>query len=582
MKFSPIPLSVVQPDSFLTSYTKGEPFLKSFYSFYPFSGNTLQDLSNRKVKSLKRTVTNPRDDIVEALKDFHQWLGIEQSQAAIRAKLLEDDSYCVVTGQQLSWYAGPLYTFFKLMSAIQWSQSISEIMDKTVIPVFWLADEDHDYSEINQINWYQSQVSASDLKRISILKKFQAEVKQTSLQEQIGMPVGKIKGDSSLLINKFFKWLNKHHPIEEVTQQAVEKTAQFRENTWIQAFLQDTKEIYSDDKTHAQNFAYWITHVFEEYEFLVAGSNHDSIKKLLSPIITKAVTNDRRITKLLKSQTSKLNKQSIHSQVSVMDSQWFVYNKDAKRVKLHHDSTGEYSFIQKGGKKRLNSNELLELTQEQPERFSPNVFMRPILQDHLLPVIAYVGGPAEIAYHGQMKKIYEFFGLEMPILIPRLSATIREKKVQRLMAKFPFSLAHYQKGFPSLKNKWLSTLPQQFPEAKLDELEQYILAQYQSQLMNIISFDKSLEGSIGKTKNEISKAMQSLIKKAKKAHESKFEYELRQLYFLQSYLFPEGPMERVLHPIYFMFYYGKDFWQDLLGELLAQETDSSHHYLIDL
>ena len=582
MKFSPIPLSVVQPDSFLTSYTKGEPFLKSFYSFYPFSGNTLQDLSNRKVKSLKRTVTNPRDDIVEALKDFHQWLGIEQSQAAIRAKLLEDDSYCVVTGQQLSWYAGPLYTFFKLMSAIQWSQSISEIMDKTVIPVFWLADEDHDYSEINQINWYQSQVSASDLKRISILKKFQAEVKQTSLQEQIGMPVGKIKGDSSLLKNKFFKWLNKHHPIEEVTQQAVEKTAQFRENTWIQAFLQDTKEIYSDDKTHAQNFAYWITHVFEEYEFLVAGSNHDSIKKLLSPIITKAVTNDRRITKLLKSQTSKLNKQSIHSQVSVMDSQWFVYNKDAKRVKLHHDSTGEYSFIQKGGKKRLNSNELLELTQEQPERFSPNVFMRPILQDHLLPVIAYVGGPAEIAYHGQMKKIYEFFGLEMPILIPRLSATIREKKVQRLMAKFPFSLAHYQKGFPSLKNKWLSTLPQQFPEAKLDELEQYILAQYQSQLMNIISFDKSLEGSIGKTKNEISKAMQSLIKKAKKAHESKFEYELRQLYFLQSYLFPEGPMERVLHPIYFMFYYGKDFWQDLLGELLAQETDCSHHYLIDL
>ena len=582
MKFSPIPLSVVQPDSFLTSYTKGEPFLQSFYSFYPFTSNTLQDLSNKKVKSLKRTVTNPRDDIVEALKDFHQWLGIEQSQAAIRAKLLEDDSYCVVTGQQLSWYAGPLYTFFKLMSAIQWSQSISEIMDKTVIPVFWLADEDHDYSEINQINWYQSQVSASDLKKISILKKFQAEVKQTSLQEQIGMPVGKIKGDSSLLINKFFKWLNKHDPIEEVTQQAVEKTAQFRENTWIQAFLQDTKEIYSDDKTHAQNFAYWITHVFEEYEFLVAGSNHDSIKKLLSPIITKAVTNDRRITKLLKSQTSKLNKQSIHSQVSVMDSQWFVYNKDAKRVKLHHDSTGEFSFIQKGGKKRLNSNELLELTQEQPERFSPNVFMRPILQDHLLPVIAYVGGPAEIAYHGQMKKIYEFFGLEMPILIPRLSATIREKKVQRLMAKFPFSLAHYQKGFPSLKNKWLSTLPQQFPEAKLDELEQYILAQYQSQLMNIISFDKSLEGSIGKTKNEISKAMQSLIKKAKKAHESKFEYELRQLYFLQSYLFPEGPMERVLHPIYFMFYYGKDFWQDLLGELLAQETDSSHHYLIDL
>lgn len=582
MKFSPIPLSNLQPNSLLTSYTNGDPCLHSFYSFYPFSSNKLQDLSNKKVKSLKKTVTNSRDDIVEALKDFHQWLGIEESQAVVRAKLLEEDSYCVVTGQQLIWYGGPLYTFFKLMSAIQWSKRFSETIGKTVIPVFWLADEDHDYTEINQINWYQSDVNASDKKNNSILKKFLADVEQTSLQEQIGMPVGKIKGDSSLIKKEFFKWLTKHHSIEEAAQQASEQSTQFRNNTWIQAFLQDANETYSDDKTHAQNFAHWIIHVFEGYEFLVVGSNHASIKKLLSPIISEAVRNDHNITKLLKSQTSEFNEKIAQSQVNVMDSQWFLFNEDAKRVKLYHDSTGKYSFLHKGGKQRLTSNKLLKLTQDQPERFSPNVFLRPILQDHLLPVIAYVGGPAEIAYHGQMRKVYEFFALDMPILIPRFSATIREKKVQRLMAKFPFTLAHYQESFPSLKNNWLSTISEQFPQAKLDELEKYILGQYQSQIMNIISFDQSLEGTIGKTKNEISKAMRSLIKKAKKAHQSKFEYELKQLHFLQSYLFPKGPMERVLHPSYFMFYYGKNFWQDLLGELLVQETDSSQHYLIDL
>tara|TARA_B100000575_G_scaffold287138_1_gene284974 strand:+ start:2200 stop:3936 length:1737 start_codon:yes stop_codon:yes gene_type:complete len=578
VKFSPIPFSIIEPDSFLTSYTKGNPSLHSFYSFYPFSSNTLQDLSKKRFKSLNRTVINSRDDIVLALKDFHQWLGIEQSQSSIRAKLLEDDSYCVVTGQQLSWYGGPLYTFFKLMSAIQWSKRISETMGKTVIPVFWLADEDHDYTEINQINWYKSFVNHSDLKNTSILKQFCADVEQTSLQEQIGMPVGKIKGDSSLLKNEFLKWLAKYHTIEEATEQSF----QFRKNTWIQTFFQDVKKAYSNDKTHAQNFAHWIIHVFEEYEFLVAGSNHESIKKLLSPIISKAVANDRSITELLKNQTYELKEQTGHSQVTVMDSQWFVFNENAKRVKLNHDLNGEHSFLQVGGKQVLTSNELLKLTQEQPERFSPNVFLRPILQDHLLPVVAYVGGPAEIAYHGQMKKIYDFFDLDMPILIPRFSATIREKKVQRLMAKFPFSLAHYQEGFPSLKDKWLSTMPEEFPGVKLEELNQHILGQYQSQIMNIISFDKSLEGSIEKTKNEITKSMQSLIKKAKKAHESKFGFELRQLHFLQSYLFPKGAMERTLHPSYFMFYYGKNFWQDLLDELLVQETDSSQHYLIDL
>ena len=181
-----------------------------------------------------------------------------------------------------------------------------------------------------------------------------------------------------------------------------------------------------------------------------------------------------------------------------------------------------------------------------------------------------------------MKKIYEFFGLEMPILIPRLSATIRERKVQRLMAKFPFSLTALSEDFSSLKKEWLSTLPQQFPEAKLNELEQHILGQYQSQLMNIISFDQSLEGSIGKAQNDIGKVCNRSLRKPKSVHESKFEYELRQLYYLQSYLSPKGPMERVLHPCYFMFYYGKNFWQDLLGELLAQETECSQHYLIDL
>ena len=91
-----------------------------------------------------------------------------------------------------------------------------------------------------------------------------------------------------------------------------------------------------------------------------------------------------------------------------------------------------------------------------------------------------------------------------------------------------------------------------------------------------------MEGSIGKSENDIHKAIQSLKKKAKQAHESKFERELGQLHFLKSYLFPNGPMERVLHPTYFMLHYGKNFWQDLLRELLDYETDISQHYMIDL
>ncbi len=591
MKFSPIPFSTLQPDSFLSTYTRGDASLEQLYSFYPFSSNTLKDLANRKIDSLQHSFSTSRAEIVHALKDYHQLLGIEQSQSTVRTKLLHDHSYCVVTGQQLSWYGGPLYTYFKLMSAIQWSKRISEELGKTIIPVFWLADEDHDYDEINQINWYQLSSDSGYSEQESILRQFYADVEQRLLKPQLGMPVSQIKGDSRLIKSEFFDWLSNHYLNEQASPQKTAKqshtatpelSTQIRKNTWIESFLQESKQAYSEDKTHAQNFAQWITHVFEDHEFLVAGSNHLSIKKLLSPTIQKAVSNDHWITELLKNQTSNVIERTGQSQVTVMDSQWFMFNEEDKRVKLQRTTIDSYSFQQKDRSENLSLDQLQELIQVHPERFSPNVFLRPILQDHLLPVIAYVGGPAEIAYHGQMKKVYEFFTTEMPILIPRLSATIREKKVQRLMEKFPFSLADYQASPIALKNKWLSSLPEQLPEAKLDKLEHYIIQQYHIQAVDILSFDQSLDGSMGKAENEIRKAIQSLKKKAKKAYESKYAHELGQLHYLQTYLYPKGPMERVLHPNYFMLHYGKNFWQDLLGKLLAYETDSTQHYLIDL
>lgn len=590
MKFSPIPFSDLQPDSFLSNYTKGDTALEPFYSYYPFDSNTLNDISKKKINSLHSTFTSSRVEIVEALKDLHQSLGIDESQTTIRTKLLHEDSYCVVTGQQLAWYGGPLYTYFKLMSAIQWSKRISKELGKTVIPVFWLADEDHDYAEINQINWYQSSNDSGYFEYESLIRQFQADVKQELLNPQVGMPVSQIKGDSPLITNEFFDWLSSHYfnaqatskEEEQLDSNTVKPSGQFRKNTWVESFLQESKEAYSEDKTHAQNFSQWIAHVFKGYDFLIAGSNHPSVKRLLSPIIQKAVTNDDSITELLKNQTESVIEETGQSQVTVMDSQWFVFNEEAKRVKLYRDSINSYSYQQKGATKTLTQGELQKLTLSDPDLFSPNVFLRPILQDYLLPVIAYVGGPAEIAYHGQMKKMYEFFDMDMPILIPRFSATIREKKVHRLMGKFPFSLAHYQASYSTLKNNWLASLPEQFPEAKIDELELNMLQHFHSQARDILSFDPSLEGSIGKTENDIHKAIQSLKKKAKQAHESKFERELGQLHFLQSYLFPKGPMERVLHPTYFMLHYGKNFWQDLLRELLDYETDISQHYIIDL
>ena len=198
MQIQKLTLEQFGSSTFLKEYVRGSDSLADYYSFYPLSNNRIGDLYKDRIRSIEGSFKNERLGIVSALQSFHATLGIDEEQREIREKLLRDDCFCVVTGQQLAWYGGPLYTFFKVISTILKAREISKFTGKTIIPVFWLADEDHDYDEINTSTWYEwkSQINHQATDRQPICHRISSnslacsnEHEERQLEDEKGKPV---------------------------------------------------------------------------------------------------------------------------------------------------------------------------------------------------------------------------------------------------------------------------------------------------------------------------------------------------------------------------------------------------------
>lgn len=594
MQFQSLSFEQFGSGSFLKEYLNGNPLLSEFYSYFPLQDNTLGSLANKKITSLEHTFRGDRSEIVAALKLFHTTLGIEDNQKEVRDSLLQNDSYCVVTGQQLSWYGGPLYTFLKLMSAILKARELTKSTGKTIIPVFWLADEDHDYDEINVSHWYEwnrllehQEPLHHELLHSVVSHTFVNNAKDGVLNGQNserGKPVSQIIGDVEEFKNQLLNLLKREylqHPIPK-TSSNEDSESFFRVDAHVKEAFECIASSYNPNATHAQNFAQWILKVFPNEGILIAGSHDPALKAHLKPVIQEAIERHSELTGLLRKQSEKLVALGFSAQVSVMDSQWFIINANGKRVKLQLTENGTYVYQEGLAQAQLTDAKLRELISHAPERLSPNALLRPLLQEFLLPVCAYVGGPAEIAYHAQLQELFNSFGRDLPILIPRLSATFREATIKKSMEELPFAFEEYIIEYQELKKRYMqlqqsSKVVDEFAAFSDQLTKSYALKQEQFTHNN-----PTLEASYEKAGVNLASALDYFQQKLHKSVELEHAEQLRKLRIVQEYLFPKGPMERVLHPAYFMMRYGVNFWHQLLSELEEQDLSMKSHYLIDV
>ncbi|MFN1833976.1 bacillithiol biosynthesis cysteine-adding enzyme BshC [Balneola sp. MJW-20] len=511
--------------------------LRDFYNYDPFDDQSILD------RSEFLNDYNLREELIEALSVYHKDLCISDNQKEQLTKFANVDSRVVVTGQQTGLFGGPLFTVYKTLTTILLARKMESITGKPVVPVFWIADEDHDFDEIA----WAGVLGRDDYHAVTLD------------QQGSGKPVSEeIIGSD---FNKFESEFWDHLPDTDFTDSLKKQLA----------------ENYLSGNTFSASFAQFICELFADQGILIAGSQHKVFKDLSKEVIKKSVTECDKIFEAIETKSQQIAGK-YHQQVQNGDTNLFYLDHDKKRVKIHRDGS-----VFTAGDDRWSEDSLIKEIESRPERFSPNVFLRPVIQDHLFPTIGYVAGPGETAYYGQMKEMYPVFGMEMPVIYPRLSATILESGIERILEKLPFELWDYGQRIEDLESayvekaetidvesvfgKWMNGIKELTPDAR----------------EKINEVDPTLDGTVGKTESQFLNELNKLKGRVYRSIKEQEKIQINRIEKIKVNLFPDGGLqERSVSPVYIMNKYGPGIWDELADQLEKNDLDLSKHYIIKL
>jgi len=510
-------------------YISGSGSIDNFFETSPKSWSSVLESIDSFEFQGDRSVS------VSLLEKFnHAHLDNETTEVQIK-KINNPKCLTVVTGQQVTLYGGPLYSVYKTITAILYARKLEQTTGRPVVPIFWLADEDHDIEEVSTIRIPDSYSNS--------------EITYSHKDYKDAPPASTIQLGSEL---------------EKVQHLLVEY---LDETDFTAELLEKIRTCYQSDRTFGEAFGDLLMSYFGKHGLLLAGSLNPSAKSHTKEILKKAVKLRKELNLALDDTTYSLIEAGYHDQVQVQPSNLFYLTKTGARIKIQYVND-TWSIPSK----KWSSSELLNEVEEHPEQFSPNVFLRPILQDYLLPVVAYVGGPGEIAYYAQMKEFYSCFGFKMPVIVPRFSLTIFESSIDRILDKLPFEWHRYQDRIEDLEKEFVEFTETVDIEklfgiwrAQIDELSR-------AKRDEIGNIDPSLKGSVGKAKATYFSELDKLKGKVYRSVKDQEKVQLDRLKRIKNNLFPNGNLqEREVAFIFFMNKYGTDIWDRVIDELSDEE-----------
>lgn len=321
---------------------------------------------------------------------------------------LKHGAAVVVTGQQVALFGGPLLTLLKAATAIRKAQDATAATGREHVPMFWLASEDHDLAEVDQL---------------ALLSKSAVEHLTLGLHAAPPQPVGQLRVDGGTESGR------------QRLDAALDQAGELLNWAEIANFL---RECYAPDATLAGAFGRLLTRIFAAHGLIVMDAASRDFHALGAPVLRAAIERADELEAALLARTAELTSAGFHAQVLVTPGHSLLFLVDeATKARLPLRRTAEGGW--KAGATTYTTPDLLAILEATPERLSPNALLRPLFQDTILPTAAYIGGPAEVAYFAQSAVLYEkILGRVTPIL-PRLSATLIEPTIAALMAQHEVS-----------------------------------------------------------------------------------------------------------------------------------------------
>jgi len=374
---------------------------KNLNNFYPEKNTTLVNYAEQVLSKYKIDRVALCDILAETNESFGAGKKTFENIELLRKK----DCTAIVTGQQAGLFSGSLYTLYKALSAVKLAEELRE-KDLIAVPVFWIAEEDHDFDEVKK---------TFNLNNIG--KLFESE--NTPVNRLQNHPVGFIELDET--INKTIENLFENLPHTEFTEEIKKLIV----------------ESYKLGETYSQAFAKFITKLLVDYGLVILTPLNEKLKKLCTPIFDEAIEKSDAIVSALLERNEELKKENYQPQVLVTGDNFpfFYQNKTGERQSLRKNIRNS-KFVIRNSKTEFEKSELLETARRAPQNLSPNALMRSVVQDYLLPTLVYFGGAAEIAYFAQNSVIYKILNRPVTPIRHRTSLTIVERKHARTIEKY--------------------------------------------------------------------------------------------------------------------------------------------------
>ncbi|NEM96112.1 bacillithiol biosynthesis cysteine-adding enzyme BshC [Pontibacter burrus] len=466
----------------IADYLAQNEKLKPFYNHFPTIASFEAQLQEKSFSQEQRQVLH------KALQE--QYSSVSEINPKVQQNmdlLLQPNTFTITTGHQLNIFTGPLYFVYKIVTAINTCKQLqAQYPNYNFVPVYWMATEDHDFAEINHFNLFG--------------KGYRWE------SEQKGA-VGRFTTEG----------------LEQLLDELPEKFPVF-------------EEAYRNSKTLA-DATRAITHsLFGEYGLVTIDGDHAELKKALTPIVEKELT-ENLSHKLVTETSAQLEEAGYKPQVYSREINLF-YLEDGLRERIVQEGHNykvlntNYSFTQQ---------EILQLVKEHPEQFSPNVILRPLYEELILPNLAYIGGGAEVVYWFQLKQVFEHYNVAFPLLMLRNSAMYINRGNASRMHKLGLTVEELFKPYLELKKHLSGQLHDE--EITLEAQRQTIVAAFKEVESLAQTIDPTLVKAVAAEEQKAHNALHILEKKLTKARDSKHEQTFKQLENLKEKLFPGGSLQ---------------------------------------
>jgi bacillithiol biosynthesis cysteine-adding enzyme BshC len=478
----------------LTNYLDDAPELRPFYTNRPDINGFKDLLKNKKVVA-------DREILVKVLKEQYQpeYEKVDDHKLVFEniSSLASANTYTITTGHQLNIFGGPLYFIYKIVTAIKLSQQLKESFpDKNFVPVYWMASEDHDFAEINythiggkKVHWWYESSGAT----------------------------GRINPDT------IRQALNQYKGVLGIEKHA-DQLAEIVEAAYTRF-----------DKL-ADATRYFVNALFGKYGLVIIDADDHRFKRQFAPIMISDIIGQHSF-KNISTTNEKLVQLGVHIQVNPRGINFF-YLLDGLRERIEFDGgryrvlDSEISFTETGLKHEIGQH---------PERFSPNVVMRPLYQECILPNIAYIGGGAEIVYWLELKSNFEYYKVDFPILILRNSGLLINKDQAAKIKKMDLEMADLFKTIDTIKNNWVKKHSEH--ALSLQEELSELAAVFEKIKQRAEKVDNTLAPSAEAVYARLKHAIGNLEKKLVRAEKQNYHARLEQIEQIKHDLFPKDSLQ---------------------------------------